>query len=224
VGTLFVDAVRAPLADSSARDDTVSGVIALLLAGALLRVGAALWPSWTAVIPSVAALVPAVVFAGRIGAALAAERPGVVSARSARLGVRVLVVALAHLLVPAATVVAAGYVVGVVSGPVAGVSTAGLATVALVVVAVFAYFLPAAAVTGAREGILAGLARNGRRGAASGRYFVAWAGAAVLVILAWGAVVGTGGRGLAAALALCWFGYAHLAAAVLVREGVERTR
>lgn len=222
---LFVDALRYPVRDRAHLDGTASCLVALLLASALLRVAGALWPDWAFAVPAALAVVPILAFLGLLGGVLAGEGfPDLRSPAAARLAARLLAVSVAYLLPPALAVVAVGYVTaaGTVPAVISGLTTATLATVALLVVVVCSYLLPAAAVAGVREGVRAGLKRDALAGTASGAYFLAWVGAAVLVVLSWSALATTASRSVAALVALCLFAYAHVAAAALVADGIER--
>jgi len=142
-----------------------------------------------------------------------------------RLAGRLLGVATVYLLPAAITVVAAGYVVasGTVPDALGGVTLATLATAALLVTVVCGYLFPAAAVVSVRDGLRAGLRRDALRGTASSTYFLAWVGATVLVVVAWSALAATATRSVAALLVLGWCAYAHVAAAALIAESVDRT-
>jgi hypothetical protein len=139
---------------------------------------------------------------------------------------RLLGVTAVYLLPPALVVAVVGFVTGtgVVPAVIEGPTVATLATVALLVTVVCGYLLPAAAVVAVETGLRAGLRRDALRGTARGAYFLSWVGAAVLVVLAWSVVATTATRTPAALVGLCWFAYAHVAAAALVAEGVGRTR
>lgn len=227
VGELFVDALRYPVRDRPRLDGTVRCLVSLLSVGVLARVAGGLWPDVAFVVPVVLALGPAYAFLALLAGVLAGEGfPAIRTRRSVRLGGRLLGVAVAYLLPPAVVVAAVGFVTGTGVVPVAveGVTAATLATVALLVTVVCAYFLPAAAVAAVEEGLRAGLRRDALRGTARGAYFLSWVGAAVLVVLAWSVVATTAAQSLAALVGLCLFAYAHVAAAALVAEGVGRTR
>ncbi|ELK51522.1 hypothetical protein G3A49_02735 [Haloferax volcanii] len=223
---VFVDALRYPFADRARVDGTATCLVALLVGGTLLRLAARLWPDLTFLAPALAAVVPLVVFLGLVGGVLAGDGfPPLATTETLRLAGRVVGVAAVYLLPAAVTVVAVGYVTATGSIPavLTGVTTAMLATVALLVTVVCAYLFPAATAVSVHEGLRAGLRRDALRGAASGTYFFAWVGAAVLVVLAWSALAATISRSVAALLALGWCAYAHVAAAALVAEGVGRT-
>ncbi|WP_435184908.1 hypothetical protein [Halobellus sp. EA9] len=222
---LFVDALRYPVRDRTRLDGTAICLVAVLLAGALLRVAGALWPDWAFAAPALLAVVPVLAFLGLVGGVLAGEGfPELLSPATATVAGRLLGVAVVYLVPPALAVAAVGYVAatGAIPAVISGVTTATLATVALLVVVVCSYLLPAAAVAAVREGLRAGLRREALAGTASGAYFLAWVGAAVLVVISWSLVATTASRSAAALVALCVFAYAHVAAAALVAEGVDR--
>ena len=224
---MFVDALRYPIRDRPRFRGTVKCLVSLLLVGVLARVAGALWPDVAFVVPAALAVVPAVGFLALLGGVLAGEGfPDLRTRHAARLGGRLLGVVAVYLLPPAVVVAAVGFVTGTGVVPVAveGVTAATLATVALLVTAVCGYLLPAAAAVAVGEGLRAGLRREALGGTARGAYFLAWVGAAVLVVLAWSVVATTATRSVAALVGFCLFAYAHVAAAALVAEGVGRTR
>lgn len=224
---MFVDALKYPIRDRQHLNGTLTCLVALLLVGALARIAGALWPNVVFVVPAAVALLPAAAFFALLAGVLAGEGvPDLLARSSARLAGRLLGVTAAYLLPPAVVVAAVGFVTGTGVVPVAveGPTVATLATVALLVTVVCGYLLPAAAAVAVEKGLRAGLRRDALRGTARGAYFLAWVGAAVLVVLAWSVVATTATRSLAALVGLCWFAYAHVAAAALVAEGVGRTR
>jgi len=224
---MFLDALRYPLADRTRLDGTATCLAALLLGGALLRAAARLWPDWALLAPLLLAAGPLIAFLGLVGGVLAGEGfPPVATVATARLAGRLLGVVAVYLAPAAATVGAVSYVVaaGTVPNALRGVGLATLATVALLVTVVCAYLLPSAAAVSVRDGLRAGLGRDAVRGTASGSYFLAWVGATVLVVVAWTALAATAARSVAALLALVWGAYAHVAAAALLADGVDRTK
>ena len=224
---LFVDALRYPVRDRPRLDGTVKCLVSVLLVGVLARIAGALWPDVAFVLPAALAVVPIVAFFGLLAGVLAGEGfPALLSRTSARLAGRLLGVTVVYLLPPAVTVAAVGYVTGtgILPATIEGVTVATLATVALLITVVCGYLLPAAAVVAVTEGLRAGLRRTALRGTSRGAYFLAWVGAAVLVVLAWSVLATTAARSAAALVGLGWFAYAHVAAAALVAEGVGRTR
>ncbi|WP_148415956.1 hypothetical protein [Haloferax sp. KTX1] len=223
---MFVDALRYPFADRTRVDGTATCLVALLLAGTLFRLAARLWPDLTLLAPALLAVAPLLAFFGLLGGVLAGDGfPPLATTETLRLAGRVVGVAAVYLLPAAVTVVAVGYVTatGTVPAVLSGVTTAMLATVALLVTVVCAYLLPVATAVSVREGLRSGLRRDALRGAASGTYFLAWVGGAVLVVLSWSALAATIARSVAALLALAWCAYAHVAAAALIADGVDRT-
>ena len=227
MGELFVDALRYPVRDRRRLDGTLKCLVSVLSVGVLTRVAGALWPDLAFLVPAALAVVPVAGFFALLAGVLAGEGfPRLFARSSARLAGRLLGVTVAYLLPPAVAVVVVGFLTGtgavptVVEGPV----TATLATVALLITVVCAYLLPAAAVAAVEEGLRAGLGRAALRGTARGAYFLSWVGAAVLVVLAWSVLATTAARSAAALVGLCWFAYAHVAAAALVATGVGRTR
>ncbi|WP_435096254.1 hypothetical protein [Halorubrum sp. N11] len=223
---MFVDALRYPLADRTRFDGTAKSLASLLLCGALIRFSARLWPDWSLVVPLVVAVAPLLAWLGLLGGVLAGDGfPPLATTLTGRLAGRLLGVAAVYLLPAAITVAAAGYVVasGTVPDALGGVTLAMLATVALLVTVVCGYLFPAAAVVGVRDGLRAGLRRDALRGTASSTYFLAWVGATVLVVVAWSALAATTAQSVAALLALGWCAYAHVVAAALLAEGVDRT-
>lgn len=224
---MFLDALRYPFRDRSRLDGTVTCLVSVLLAGVLLRTAGSVWPDWGFVVPAALSLAPILAICALLGGVLADDGfPDLLTRTAARLAGRLLIVTITYLLVPATTVVAVGYVTGTGAVPdvVSGVTTATLATVALLVTVVCAYLLPAAAVVGVEEGVRSGLRRTALRGTASGAYFLSWVGATVLVVMAWSLLATTAARSVAALVGLCWFAYAHVAAAALVADGMRRTR
>ncbi|MFB6250092.1 MAG: DUF4013 domain-containing protein [Halobellus sp.] len=224
---MFFEALRYPVSDRSRLDGTAKCLLALLLAGALLRAAARLWPDWAALVPLLLVITPILVFLGFISDVLSGNGfPDMPTRETLRRATRLLGVSIGYLLVPVLTIVAVGYVTGsgTVPAVVGGITTAALATTALIITIVCAYLLPAAAVTGVEDGLRAGLQREAFRGTASSAYFLAWVGATVLVVFSWSVLATTATRSVAALVALAWFAYAHVAAAALVAEGVERSR
>ncbi len=224
---MFVDALRYPIRDRTRLDGTVKCLVAVLLVGVLARIAGSLWPDVAFLVPAAAALVPVGGFFGLLAGVLSGEGfPDLLARSSARLAGRLLGVTAVYLLPSAVTVAAVGYVTGtgVVPAAIEGVTAATLATVALLVTVVCAYLLPAAAVVAVEDGLRAGLRREALRGTSRGAYFLSWVGAAVLVVLAWSVLATTAARSAAALVGLCWFAYAHVAAAALVAEGVGKTR
>ncbi|GGJ03971.1 hypothetical protein GCM10008995_12250 [Halobellus salinus] len=223
---LFVDALRYPVRDRSRLDGTVKCLVSVLVAGVLVQVAGALWPDVTFLVPAALVLFPAVVFVALLAGVLAGEGfPSLRTRGSARRAGRLAGVTAAYLLPPAVVVAAVGFVTGTGVVPVAieGVTAATLATVALLVTVVCAYLLPAAAVVAVEDGLRAGIRRTALRGTARGAYFLSWVGAAVLVVLAWSVVATTATRSVASLVGFGVFAYAHVAAAALVAEGVDRT-
>jgi len=224
---VFLEALRYPVADRSRLDGTAKCLLALLLAAALLRAAARLWPDWAALAPLALVVIPVFGFLGFISGVLSGEGfPHLPTGETVRRAARLFGVAVGYLFVPALTIVAVGYVTGsgAIPAVIGGITTATLATVALLITVVCAYLLPAAAVRGVEDGLRAGLQREALRGTASSAYFLSWVGATVLVVLSWSVLATTATRSLAALAALVWFAYAHVAAAALVAEGVERGR
>lgn len=227
MGELFLDALRYPVADRTRLDGTATCLAALLLGGALLRLAATLWPDWALLAPLLLAVGPLAAFLGLVGGVLAGEGfPPVATAVTARLAGRLFGVAAVYLSPAVVTVVAVGYVVasGTVPGALSGVGLAALSTAALLVTVACAYLFPSAAAASVGEGLRAGLRRDALLGTASSSYFLAWVGATVLVVVAWTALAATATRSVAAVLALAWSAYAHVAAAALLAEGVDRTK
>jgi hypothetical protein len=227
VSELFIDALRYPIRDRPRLDGTVKCLVSVLFVGVLVRIAGALWPDVAFLVPAALALVPVFAFFALLAGVLADEGFPTLRARSsARLAGRLLGVTAVYLLPPAVVVAAVGFVTGtgVVPAAIEGVTTATLATVALLVTVVCAYLLPAAAVVAVKEGLRAGLRREALRGTSRGAYFLSWVGAAVLVVLAWSVLATTAARSVAALVGLCWFTYAHVAAAALVAEGAGKTR
>jgi len=223
---VLVDALRYPVADRTRLDGTAKCLAALLFCGALVRFAARLWPDWASVAPLLLAALPLLAWLGLVGGVLAGDGfPPLATTVTRRLAGRLLGVAVVYLLPAAVTVAAAGYVVasGTVPDALGGVTLATLATVALLVTVVCGYLFPAAAVVSVRDGLRAGLRRDALRGTASSTYFLAWVSATVLVVVAWSALAATATRSAAAVLALGWCAYAHVAAAALLAEGVDRT-
>ena len=223
---MFLDALRYPFADRTRLDGTAKCLAALLICGALVRFAARLWPDWSLVAPLALAVAPLLAWLGLLGGVLAGDEfPRLATAGTARLAGRLFGVAVVYLLPAVVTVTAAGYVVasGTVPDALGGLTLATLATLALLVTVVCGYLFPAAAVVSVREGLRAGLRRDALRGAASSTYFLSWVGATVLVVVAWSALAATAARSVAALLALGWCAYAHVAAAALLAEGVDRT-
>ncbi|MCD2199499.1 hypothetical protein LPA44_06255 [Halobacterium sp. KA-4] len=224
---LFVDALRYPIQDRTRLDGTAKCLVCLLLAGILFRIAARIWPDWAFLAPLVVAVVPAAGFFGLVGGVLSgAEFPDLLTRSTATFARRLLAVSAVYLLLPVLAIVATGYVIGsgAVPAEIGGITAATLATVALLLTIVCSYLLPAAAVSGIEDGVRAGLRREALRGTASGAYFLAWVGAIVLVVVSWSVLATVATRSLAAVVALAWFSYAHVAAAALLAEGVERTR
>ena len=224
---MFLEALRYPFADRTRLDGTATCLAALLLGGTLLRLAATLWPDWALLAPLLLAVGPLAAFLGLVGGVLAGEGfPSVATAATARLGGRLFGVAAVYLSPAVVTVAAVGYVVasGTVPSALSGVTLATLSTAALLVTVVCAYLFPSAAAASVREGLRAGLRRDALRGTASSSYFLAWVGATVLVVVAWTALAATATRSVAALLALAWSAYAHVAAAALLAEGVDRNR
>lgn len=224
---MFVDALKYPVQDRQHLNGTLTCLVTLLLVGVLARLAGALWPTVAFVVPAAAATLPALAFCALLAGVLAGEgTPDLLARSSARLAGRLLGVTAVYLLPPALVVAVVGFVTGtgVVPVVVEGPTVATLATVALLVTVVCGYLLPAAAVVAVETGLRAGLRRDALRGTARGAYFLSWVGAAVLVVLAWSVVATTATRTPAALVGLCWFAYAHVAAAALVAEGVGRTR
>lgn len=239
------DAFRYPVRDSETRTASAYATGAVLATAILLGLGAALWPSWSSMLPASLSVVPAVLFVAHLAAILhvstsdsttssaAQTRPDTsvaipfrVDWERVRLGLRVLAVAVAYLLVPAVLLASGGYLIasGVLPVEATGLVVSVVATVVLLIVVVFTYLLPGAIEVGARDGIQAGLQRSALRGLGSGSYFVAWTGAAVLTVLAWGAVSATTPRTLGGFVAIVWFTYAHLTAARLLGLGLTGVR
>lgn len=223
---MFIDALRYPFADRTRLDGTAKCLAALLFCGTLVRFAARLWPDWSLVGPLVVAVAPLFAWLGLLGGVLAGRGfPRVRRRATLRLAARVAGVAVVYLLPAVVTVVGAGYVVasGSVPNALGGVTLATLATAALLVTVACGYLFPAAAVVSVRDGLRAGLSRDALRGTASSTYFLAWVGATVLVVVAWSALAATATRSVAALLALSWCAYAHVAAAALLADGVDRT-
>ncbi|EMA67023.1 hypothetical protein [Halorubrum kocurii] len=223
---MFLDALRYPFADRTRLDGTAKSLASLLLCGTLVRFAARLWPDWSLVAPLLLAVVPLLAWLGLLGGVLAGDGfLPLATTVTARLGGRLLGVAAVYLLPAGLTVAAAGYVVasGSVPDALSGVTLATLATLALLVTVVCGYLFPAAAVVSVRDGLPAGLRRDALSGTASSTYFLAWVGATVLVVVAWSLLAATAARSIAALLALGWCAYAHVAAAALLAEGVDRT-
>lgn len=224
---LYVDALRYPIRDRTRLDGTLKCLVSVLLVGVLARIAGSLWPDVAFLVPAALTVVPVVAFFALLAGVLAGEGvPALRTWTSVRLAARLLGVTAVYLLPPAVVVAAVGFVTGTGVLPVAveGVTAATLATVALLVTVVCGYLLPAAAVVAVEEGLRDGLRREALRGTARGAYFLSWVGAAVLVVLAWSVVATTAARSVAALVGLCWFTYAHVAAAALIAEGVGRTR
>lgn len=224
---MFLEALRYPFAERAQRNGTAKCLAALLLGGALLRTAAGLWPDWALLAPLLLAVAPVVAFLGLVGGVLAGDGfPPVATAATARLAGRLLGAGAVYLSPAVLTVTGVSYVVavGTVPGALSGVTVATLATIALLVTVVCAYLFPSAAAASVREGLRAGLRRDALRGTASSSYFLAWVGATVLVVVAWTALAATAARSVAALLALGWGAYAHVAAAALLADGVDRTK
>lgn len=224
---MLSEALRAPLADRRARDGLAIGVGLVLLALVLVRVARGLWPDPLSAVPVVLLAVPVLLFGGHLGAVLGAHAresappPFEWSTDRLRIGARVVAVAVAYLLPP--VVVAVGTVAAVLGGDGTGPLAAVAPTVALLAGVAVAYLLPAALAAAVRDGVRAGLSPQRLGGTASGAYFVAWAGAATMVVLAWGALAATERATPAAVLAAGGFAYAHLVAARLVGTGLARS-
>lgn len=226
------DALRAPIRDSVARRATGFATVITLTVAVLLRIGAGLWPSWTVVLPAVVAIPPIVWFVGHLAAILRETTTRGTSDSTAFrltqrrlvLGGRVLVVAIAYLLVPAVLVAAGGFVIasGLIPAGAAGLAGSLIATVALLVVVAFTYVLPVAVTVAARDGIRPALRRSSLTGLASGSYFVAWTAATVLAVLGWGAVAFTAAGTIGGIAAVVWFTYAHLAATHILGHGIAQ--
>jgi hypothetical protein len=224
---MFLDALRYPFADRTRLDGTAKCLAALLLGGASLRAAVQLWPDWALLVPLLFAVGMLTAFLGLVGGVLAGDGfPRVATATTARLAGRLLGVGAVYLLPATLTVAGVSYVVarGTVPGALGGVTIAMLSTVALLVTVACAYLFPAAAAVSVRDGLRAGLRRDALRGTASSSYFLAWVGATVLVVVAWTALAATAARSVAALLVLGWAAYAHVAAAALLAECVDRTR
>jgi hypothetical protein len=224
---MFLDALRYPFADRTRRNGTATCLAALLFGGALLRLAATLWPDWALLAPLLLAVGPLAAFLGLVGGVLAGEGfPPVATAGTARLAGRLLGVGAVYLSPAVLTVAAVSYVVarGTIPSALSGVTLATLSTVALLVTVVCAYLFPSAAAVSVRKGLRAGLERDAIRGTASSSYFLAWVGGTVLVVVAWAALAATATRSVAALLALGWAAYAHVAAAALLADGVDRTK
>lgn len=229
---LLATACRYPLATRAARDGLAAAWGLVLTTLVLVRVSRAVGPTLLALGPLALAAVPAVLFAGQVGATLrtsaagAPEPPRIAwSAPPVRTGAAVVVVAVAYLVGP--TAVLLGTVVTLREAAAAGgaggrAGVAVLGTTALLVALGLAYALPAGLAVAARDGVRAGLRAWALPGLRSGAYFAAWAGASVLVVLAWGGLAATGPGSPAAVLAAATFAYAHLAAARLAGEGLAR--
>lgn len=232
------DALRYPFRDSETRDATAFSAAVVLATFVLLRFASGLWPAWVAVIPALLAAIPGFLFVGHL-AAILRETAGDGSGGSndhsrdavtpfeftwarVRLGVRTLLVAVAYLLVPGLIVAVGGYLLasGSIPAGAAGLVASIIATVALLVVVAFTFLLPGAIAVGIQEGVRAAFRRSAFRGLAGASYFVAWTGAAVLTVLAWGAVSLTTGGTIGGFLALLWFTYAHLVAVRLIGTGL----
>lgn len=231
------DALRYPIRDSDTRDATAFSAAVVLATFVLLRFASGLWPAWVAVVPALLAVVPAILVVGHLAALLrdTAGNSGGSNGRSSdavtpfrftgariRLGIRALVIAVAYLLVPGVIVAGGGFLIasGSVPSGAAGLAASIIATVALLVVVTFTFLLPGAIAVGVREGVRAALRRSAFHGLAGASYFVAWTGAAVLAVLAWGAVSLTAGGTIGGFLALLWFTYAHLVAVRLLGSGL----
>jgi hypothetical protein len=224
---MFPEALRYPVADRTRLNGTAKCLAALLLAGVLLRIAAQLWPDAAFAVPLLLAAVPIATFLGLLGGVLAGGGfPAVPTAAAARLAGRLAGVAAVYLSPAVVTVAGVGYVVaaGRVPSALSGVGLAALSTAALLVTVACAYLFPSAAAASVREGLRAGLRRDALGGTASSSYFLAWVGATVLVVVAWTALAATATRSVAALLALAWSAYAHVAAAALLADGVDRTR
>lgn len=235
------DALRYPVRSGAARTASAWSIAVVLAAFVLADLTTSLWPSWTAILPAMLVLGPVVLFVGHLTALLRGTAttgtgtgtgPGLgpdtiafrLSRSRIRLGLRTLTISLAYLLVPGLLIAAGGYLIasGSIPGGVAGLAASIIATVALLVVVSFAYLLPGAITVGAREGLRAALRRSAFQGLASASYFVAWTGAAVLAVLAWGAISLTTAGTIGGFLAIGWFTYAHLVAARLLGRGLQR--
>jgi hypothetical protein len=197
-----------------------------LVALLLLRVARALWPDPLAVVPAVAALVPTVLFAGYLGRVIGADPASTAtvfswSARSVRLGARVVVITALYLL-PAA--VALGLTAFVLLGGGGSPLLTIAPTVALLVTVAATYVLPAAVAAAGRNGLRSGLRRSSLGGLASGSYFFAWTVATSVVVSAWSLLTAVATATPAAVALSVVFAYAHVAAARLVGAGLERSR
>lgn len=227
------NALRYPFQDGVARDASTYATAAVLASFVLARFATGLWPSWTAVLPGLLAAVPASLFVGHLAVVLRDTASGTTEpteflSTAARLGlaVRVFAVVAAYLLVPGAIVAGGGYLIASETVPVGAVGLVAsiVATVALLVVVTFTYLVPGAVAVGVQNGVRDALRRSAVRGLASGSYFVAWTGSAVLLVLGWGAVSFTGSGTIGGILAVVWLSYTHLAAARLLGLGLARVR
>jgi hypothetical protein len=223
---MLAEAFWYPVRERTARDSVAICTGLVLVALLLLRVARALWPDPLAVVPAVAALVPTVLFAGYLGRVIGADPASTAtvfswSARSVRLGARVVVITALYLL-PAA--VALGLTAFVLLGGGGGPLLTIAPTVALLVTVAATYVLPAAVAAAGRNGLRSGLRRSSLGGLASGSYFFAWTVATSVVVSAWSLLTAVATATPAAVALSVVFAYAHVAAARLVGAGLERSR
>lgn len=229
---MLADAFRYPLRDSAARDAVAvcTGLVVIVLL--LARVARALWPSPLAGVAVVVAVVPAALFAGYLGRVLTADGPLADSSESRtwswlwsstvfRDGVGLLVVAGGYLLPAVVAVVLTAFVLLQGGG---GMLLTVAPTVALLATVASLYVLPAALAAAAFDGVRAAFVRASLGGLASGSYFFAWTVATSLVVSVWSLLTAVATATPAAILLTIVFAYAHVVAARLVGEGLDRSR
>jgi hypothetical protein len=224
-GLMLAESFRYPLHDRDARDAVAicSGLVLVTLL--LLRAARALWPDLLALVPAALAVGPTVLFAGYLGRVLGGDSAtGTVafswSARSVRLGVRVVVVAAVYLLPAVAALALTAFVV--LNG--GGMLLTLGPTIALLVTVAACYVLPAAVAAAGRNGLRSGFRQSSLDGLASGSYFFAWTVATALVVSAWSLLTAAQSATPAAVALVVVFAYAHVVGARLVRDGLERSR
>lgn len=225
---MLVESLRTPLADRAGRD-AVAVCTGLVVAGLLaLRVARTLWPDLLAALPLLALLVPAALFLGYVGEVLTSDADTGAPAldwspRWVSVGGRLLVLTMVYLSPAAVAVVAAAFVLLGGNGT-GGVLLTMVPTVALLVTVAALYVLPAALSATVHGGLRAGLRRSSLGGLASGSYFFAWTVGTSLVVGSWSLLTAARTATIGALAGAVVVAYGHLAAAVLLRDGLARSR